>query len=89
MMFEYMTLSNNTSIAHSDMKADGTVKVYIEKPVDGGFHHATCFLPKYEWKENEGFSEEETTDLETVIHNNAHLTLEFSKDGGIFSAVDS
>lgn len=87
MMYEYMTLSDNTAIAHSDMKADGTVKVYIEKPVDGGFHHVTCFLPKYEWKENEGFSEEEMTELKTVIQNNAHLILEFSQKGGVINAA--
>ena len=35
MMYEYMTLNDNTTIAHSDMRKDGKVKVYIEKPVEG------------------------------------------------------
>lgn len=86
MMYEYMTLDEGIMIAHSDMKADGTVKVYIEKPVEGGFHHITCFLPKYEWVENEGFSEEEISELRQVVQNNAHLILEFSKEGGVANA---
>ena len=42
MMYGYMTLDDGTEIVHSDMKDDGTVKVYIEKPVHMGFHTATC-----------------------------------------------
>lgn len=86
MMYEYMTFDDNTAIAHSNMKEDGTVKVYIEKPVDGGFHHVTCYLPEYEWIENEGFSEEELSELKRVVQNNAHLILEFSQKGGFANA---
>ena len=46
-MYEYMTLDDNTAIAHSEMKPDGSVTVYIEKPVVRGFHHITCLLLKY------------------------------------------
>ena len=87
MMYEYLTLSDNTSIAHSNMKTDGTVKVYIEKPVDGGFYHASCLLPQYEWNDIEGFSEEEIMELKKIVQNNAHLILEFSKEGGIVNAA--
>lgn len=83
MMYEYMTFHDDIVIAHSDMKEDGTVKVYIEKPVDGGFHHVTCFLPKYEWTENKGFSEEKLSELKKIVQNNAHLILEFSQKGGV------
>ena len=48
MMYRYMTLSDGTEIVHSEMKDNDRVKVYIEKPVYGGFHHATCWLPDYE-----------------------------------------
>ena len=82
MMYEYMILDDNTAIAHSDMKADGSVKVYIEKPIDGGFHHITCFLPKYKWCDNEGFSDEDISKLQKIIENNAHLIIEFSQQGG-------
>lgn len=87
MMYEYMTLSDNTTIAHSDMRSDGTVKVYIEKPIEGGFHHAICILPMYDWKENEGFTDEEMEELKLIIQNNAHLILEFSKEGGFANAA--
>lgn len=86
MMYEYMTLSDNTTIAHSDMKKDGKVKVYIEKPVEGGFWHVTCFLPKYEWVENEGFSDDEIVELKKFVENNAHIIMEFSQKGGFENA---
>ncbi|WP_368196982.1 hypothetical protein [Blautia wexlerae] len=43
MMYPFMTLNDDTEITHSEMKADGKVKVYIETPDEfGGFHNATC-----------------------------------------------
>lgn len=86
MMYEYITLEDNTSIAHSDMKSDGTVKVYIEKPIDGGFKHVTCYLPKYEWCDNDGFSDDDIAKLQKIIENNAHLIIEFSQQGGFANA---
>ena len=53
MMYQFMTLGDNTEVAHSDTYFEnGTeiVKVYFEKPVYGGFHSAECYLPSYEWK---------------------------------------
>ena len=32
MMYPFMTLNDDTEITHSEMKADGKVKVYIETP---------------------------------------------------------
>lgn len=48
MMYPFLQLDVQTEIVHSDMLSDGSVKVYIEKPVDGGFHSAACCLPRYE-----------------------------------------
>ena len=79
MMYEYMTLDDNTIIAHSEMKEDGSVMVYMERPVDGGFKHITCYLPHYEWNDNEGFSDSEIKKLKEFVENNAHLILEFSQ----------
>lgn len=31
-MYPFLTLDDNTEIVHSEMRGDGTVKVYIEKP---------------------------------------------------------
>ena len=50
----------------SEMLPDGKVKVYIEKPdAKDCFHHATCYLPGYEWTEVFGFTEKEVCLLYT------------------------
>jgi len=77
MMYGYLTLSDGTGIAHSDMKADGSVKVYIEKPVEGGFFSAVCYLPDYRWEDINGFSPDEVQRFEKLLHDNAHLIDEF------------
>ena len=46
-----MTLNDDTEITHSEMKEDGSVKVYIETPDEtGGFRSAVCWLPNYRWE---------------------------------------
>ena len=86
MMYGYMTLPDDTGIAHSEMKPDGSVKVYLEKPVEGGFHSATCYLSAYRWEGIVGFSENEIQKLDKILHDNAHLILEFSQEGGFANA---
>jgi hypothetical protein len=68
------------------MKDNDRVKVYIEKPVYGGFHHATCWLPDYEWQDIVGFTEEEQNHLKEFVEANAHLIIEFSQEGGFDNA---
>ena len=87
MMYGYMTLSDETGIAHSEMRPDGTVKVYFEKPVDGGFRSATCYLPAYRWEDVDGFSPADVQRLERVLKNNAHLILQFAQEGGFENAA--
>ena len=87
MMYPYMTLSDNTEITHSEMLNNHTVKVYVETPDErDGFHHATCYLPSYEWKDIFGYSNAEMEYFRKLIENNAHLILEFSQQGGILNA---
>lgn len=86
MMYGYMTLSDETGIAHSEMRPDGTVKVYFEKPVDGGFRSAACYLPAYRWEDVDGFSSADVQRLERVLKNNAHLILQFAQEGGFENA---
>lgn len=81
MMYGYMTLADDTGIAHSEMKADGSVKVYFEKPIEGGFQHATCYLPSCRWEEITGFTDQEVHELEKVLHNNALLILHSAQEG--------
>ncbi|MBQ6479677.1 MAG: hypothetical protein IJI45_01035 [Anaerolineaceae bacterium] len=87
MLYPYMTLGDNTEITHSGIQADQSVKVYIETPVHGGFHHATCILPSYEWIETYGYSDEEIKDFTDFLHHNAHLILEFAAEGGFLNAA--
>ena len=83
MLYPFMTLADETEIVHSEMLADNTVKVYIEKADEkDGFHYATCFLPTYEWKDVFGFYENEIKYYQSIIENNAHLIMELSKNGG-------
>ncbi len=88
MMYPYMTLNDDTEITHSEMKNDGSVKVYIETPDEnGGFHSAVCWLPQYRWEDINGYGEGEMAFFQELMRNNAHLILEFSQDGGVLSAA--
>ena len=51
------------------MRPDGKVKVYIEKPVEGGFHCATCFVPGYQWQNIEGFSKNEINKYQEIVES--------------------
>ena len=90
MMYPFMTLNDDTEITHSEMKSDGKVKVYIETPDEtGGFHNATCWLSGYQWEEIEGYSDAEMAYFKQLIRKNAHLILEFSKEGGVLNVANS
>ena len=87
MMYPFLTLDDNTAIVHSDMLTDGKVKVYIEKPDEKDcFHHATCYLPDYEWVDISGFTSTEIERYKEIIESTAHLIMEFSKEGGVENA---
>ena len=87
MMYPFMTLDDNTEIVHSHMLEDGRVKVYIEKPDEKDcFHHATCYLPKYEWEDVFGFNNEDIDKYREIIESTAHLIIEFSQEGGVENA---
>ena len=87
MMYPFLQLDDQTEIVHSDMLSDGSVKVYIEKPVDGGFHSATCFLPKYEWKGIDGFTDTDIERYQKILESVAHLIIQFSQGGGFENAA--
>ena len=88
MMYPFMTLTDETEIVHSEMKPDGTVKVYIEKPdARDCFHHAACILPQYEWQDVFGFSQREIEEYQELLESTAHLILQFAQDGGVENAT--
>ena len=87
MMYPFLTLNDETEIVHSQLLEDGRVKVYIEKPDEKDcFHHATCYLPQYDWTDIFGFSEEEIQNYKTIIESSANLIMEFAKHGGFENA---
>lgn len=87
MMYPFMTLDNDTEIVHSEMKEDGSVKVYIETPDEiDGFHNATCWLPEYKWENINGYKEVELARYKKFVVDNAHLIMEFASEGGFLNA---
>ena len=89
MMYPFMTLNDDTEITHSEMKADGSVKVYIETQMKRWMHNATCWLPAYKWENIEGYSDTEISYFKQLIRKNAHLIIEFSQEGGVLNAATS
>ena len=88
MMYPFLTLNDDTEITHSEMKENGSVKVYIETPdMNGGFNSAVCWLPGYVWENITGYSESEMNYFRQLIRNNAHVILELSAEGGVLNAA--
>lgn len=82
-MYPCLTLDDGAEIVHSEMKQDGKVKVYVEKPDEKDcFHFGTCWLPSYRWEDINGFSKEELARYDETIRSVSHLILQFSKEGG-------
>lgn len=83
-MYAFMTLDDSAEIVHSEMRPDGTVKVYVEKPDEKDcFHYGTCILPGYRWQDVSGLTAEELAKYEEVIRSTAHLILRFAQEGGL------
>ena len=91
MMYKFMELNDKTEINYSDIQlrnGQESTKVYIEKPVEGGFHSATCYLPSYDWEEINGFSHKEIENLKDIVESTAHIILKYSKLGGLDNAAN-
>ena len=89
MMYPFMTLDDGTEIVHSEMKDNGKVKVYVEKPDEKDcFHHAVCWIPGYQWEDVCGFKENDLARYEEVLRSTAHLILQFSQEGGFEHAAN-
>lgn len=91
MMYKFMELNDKTEINYSDIMTQNgkdVTKVYIEKPVLGGFHSATCYLPSYDWQDIVGFSEDELANLKDIIESTAHIIIKYSKLGGLENAAN-
>lgn len=83
MKYPFLTLDDDTEIVHSETLSDGKVEVYVEKTDEkDGFHNASCFILGYEWKNINGFSEQEISKYQEIIESTAHLILDFARNGG-------
>ena len=75
-----MTLDDNTEVVHSELLPNGTVKVYIEKPDEKDcIHSASCYLPEYEWKDVNGFNEDEIKKYQDYLETVAQLIFTSAK----------
>ena len=79
MMWGYLKFPDETQIAHSDIREDGTVLVTIERPRDWGFDSACCLLPAYRWSDIDGFTEKEIEDFDRLLRNNAPFIFELAE----------
>ena len=91
MMYPFMTLDDGTEIVHSDIlnnEGKNEVKVYFEKPIEGGFLSAECFLPEYRWESIQGFSNKDISRYTEFLETTAHLLFKFANQGGIGNAAN-
>ncbi len=91
MMYPFMTLDDGTELVHSESyMCDGveTVKVYFERPVEGGFDSAECYLPRYEWRNIRGFTTERVQYLQEYLESIAHIIYELAREGGFDHAAN-
>lgn len=91
MMYPFMTLEDNTEVVHSEafvVEGKEMVKVYIEKPIEGGFQSAECYLPDYEWKNIEGFNDSDIAKLQEFLESTAHIIIRLAREGGIDNATN-
>lgn len=79
-MWRYVTFPDETIVAYSDIRDDGTVQIDVERPRDGGFDTARCLMPAYRWSKVDGFSDEELEDFEAFLRNNAPLIFDFARN---------
>lgn len=87
MAYPFLTLNDGTEITHSELRPDGTVAVFVEKPdAKDCFHSGTCTLPGYRWNDVQGFTVQELERYEEIVRSTAHLIMEFARDGGFAHA---
>lgn len=76
----YVSFPSGTEITYSRLRDDGSVGVWVETPVDGGFKSAHCCVPAFLWDKIEGYDNNEMADLDGFVHDNAPLILRMAKE---------
>ena len=67
MMFPFVTLEDQTEIVHSHLLDSGRIKVYVETPVENGFHSAELYIPEYQWKQVKGYGSDELAKFLQIV----------------------
>jgi len=89
MMYLYITLADETEITHSqpiEENGQKCVEVHFERATEDGFLSARCLLPSYQWKFNDGFSQQEIAFFNEFLKSNAHLLYRYAEQGGVHCA---
>jgi hypothetical protein len=89
-MYPFMTLRDGTEVVHSECRSQNDaekVKVYFERPADGGFNSAECWLPDYQWVNISGFSNQEITEYQAFLESVAHIVYRLAREGGFENAA--
>ncbi|MEZ3444238.1 MAG: hypothetical protein K1W30_03715 [Lachnospiraceae bacterium] len=85
MLYPFMTLNDNTEIVHSEiLNIDGkeSVKVCIERPIFEGFQSIECYLPQYEWKNNQRFTDKDIEQFQELLESAVDIIIQSAKIGG-------
>lgn len=86
MWYPFMTLNDNTEIVYSEILNNNgkeQVKVCIEKPIFEGLQSIECYLPEYEWKNNEGFTDKDIEEFQELLESTAHIIISLAREGGL------
>ena len=82
MLYPFLRLEDKTEIVHSEILEGDKVKVVIEKPIEGGFLSAVCYLPQYEWKDVSGFTQADIDGYQELLESIAHIIIQLAREGG-------
>lgn len=75
MYWSYMSFPDDTEVTFSETHDDGTVGVWIETPIEGGFKSAHCIIPAFRWDTIDGYTADEKSRLDRYVRNNAHIII--------------
>ena len=85
-MKNFYTEIDNIILTYSDIEKtkDGMefIRIYFEKPVEGGFKFLESTLPALDIVDAEGFTEKEQKELLDYAGRNAFLIWELARKGG-------
>ena len=59
------------------------IRIYFEKPVEGGFNFLESTLPALDVVESEGFTKREIKELLEYASRNAFIVWELAREGGV------